>query len=139
LSRDIAAELELAAPGQNVAFECPSELIARGDAHLLRVALKNLLENAWKYTGSADRREVTVGMEKKGGKGVYFVRDNGIGFDMKDADQLFVPFKRLHNSKDFPGTGIGLSTVQRIIQRHGGTVWARSAKGEGATFYFTLP
>lgn len=139
LSRDVAAELELAVPERDVAFECPTELIARGDAQLLRVALKNLLENAWKYTGSVDRPEVTVGMQEKEGKRVYFVRDNGIGFDMKDADQLFVPFKRLHNSKDFPGTGIGLSTVQRIIQRHRGTVWARSAKGEGATFYFTLP
>jgi light-regulated signal transduction histidine kinase (bacteriophytochrome) len=100
--------------------------------------LENLLSNAWKYTSRASQAAVSVGTQAGEHGRVYFVRDNGVGFDMKYADKLFVPFQRLHPEAEFPGSGIGLVTVQRIIARHGGRVWAEAKPDEGATFYFTL-
>lgn len=114
-------------------------LTAVGDPQLLRVVLDNLLGNAWKYTEKAARRRIEVGMECQNGEPVFFVRDNGVGFDREAAADIFKPFHRLHTSEEFAGTGIGLATVQRIILRHGGRVWAEGMPGEGATFYFTLP
>jgi signal transduction histidine kinase len=139
LSRDIAGELQISNPERNVDWVIPTGLSVRGDANLLKVALRNLLENAWKYTGPVSDPRIEVGMFDQQGKKMVFVRDNGVGFDMKDADRLFKPFQRLHDAKDFPGTGVGLATVQRIIHLHGGTVWVKGEKGKGTSFFFSLP
>jgi light-regulated signal transduction histidine kinase (bacteriophytochrome) len=105
---------------------------------LLRIAMKNLLENAWKFTGKVPRAKIEFGMTHGATEPSYFVRDNGAGFDMTYAGRLFGPFQLLHPQHEFPGSGIGLATVQRIIHRHGGRVWAEGLVGQGATFHFTL-
>jgi light-regulated signal transduction histidine kinase (bacteriophytochrome) len=105
---------------------------------MLRIALENLLENAWKYTTKARQPQIEVGAAQNGGPAVYYVRDNGAGFDMRYADKLFGAFQRLHNEQEFSGTGIGLATVQRIVHRHGGRIWADAVVDAGASFYFTL-
>ena len=119
-----------------VDFVIKPDIAAKGDLTLLKVVIENLLGNAWKYSSKVDH-PVTIefGMTEDN---VYFIRDNGAGFDTKYADKLFGVFQRLHSEKEFEGTGIGLVTVQRIIERHGGKIWAKSELGKGATFYFTL-
>lgn len=114
-------------------------LVVDGDTALLRIALENLVNNAWKFTGKEEKARIEFGATEKDGQSVYYIRDNGDGFDNKHANRLFTPFQRLHSEKEFSGTGIGLSIVSRIIQRHGGEVWAKGEKGKGACFYFTLP
>lgn len=127
------------APGRGVQWQVEPGLRAMGDARLLRQVLDNLLGNAWKFTSQKPSARITVGQCVTGqGETAYFVRDNGAGFEMAYASKLFGAFQRLHTEAEFAGTGIGLATVQRIIERHGGTVWAESVVGEGATFYFTL-
>ncbi|KAF0215615.1 MAG: multi-sensor signal transduction histidine [Geobacteraceae bacterium] len=138
LAREIAAELQLTQTDRQVEFVLNPGIKANGDEQLLRVALENLLENAWKYTRQVPIARIEFGVIEHHGRKVYFVRDNGAGFDMRDADKLFIPFQRLHHSKDFPGTGVGLATVQRIIYRHCGRVWGEGEVCKGATFYFTL-
>jgi PAS domain S-box-containing protein len=113
-------------------------LRAMGDERLLRIVFENLLSNAWKFTSRTARPEVWFGVTRHEGHRAFFVRDNGVGFDMRYAGRLFAAFQRLHSEKDFPGTGIGLATVQRIVRRHGGRVWASSAPGQGATIFFAL-
>jgi len=113
-------------------------LSVEADGQLLRIVIENLLSNAWKYTGKVEHAVIEFGMQKQGNEEVYFVRDNGTGFDMKYADDLFVVFKRLHSVDEFEGTGVGLATVDRIIRRHGGRIWAHAEPGKGATFYFVL-
>lgn len=113
-------------------------LIANADQSLMRNVLENLISNAWKYSAQNPNARIEFGAETRNGETIYFVRDNGAGFDMQYAGKLFQPFQRLHHADEFPGHGIGLATVQRIIQRHGGRIWAKAAVGEGATFYFTL-
>jgi signal transduction histidine kinase len=113
-------------------------LVARGDRRLLQALLANLLENAWKFTGRALDAQIEFGSLEQDGETVYFVRDNGAGFDMTYVHKLFVPFQRLHAMTDFPGNGVGLATVQRVVNRHGGRVWGEGQVGQGATFYFTL-
>jgi light-regulated signal transduction histidine kinase (bacteriophytochrome) len=113
---------------------------AEADAGLLRVALENLLSNAWKYTAQRADALIEFGTQlQPGGVTAFYVKDNGVGFDMRFATRLFGPFQRFHSEREFAGSGIGLATVQRIIHRHGGRIWAESKVGEGATFYFTLP
>jgi len=162
-AREIAAELQNREPQRRAAFSIADHLVVQGDAALLRIVLRNLLENAWKFTGTRPETRIEVGMisdlglqvsdlgsgiSDLGGASkseitnhkspIYYVRDNGVGFDMAYADKLFVPFQRLHAMHEFPGTGIGLVTVRRIISRHGGRVWTEAAVDQGATFYFTI-
>jgi len=125
-------------PWRVIDAEIAPDVRAGCDARLLRIALENLLGNAWKFTSKLEKAHVEFGSVSQQGDTVYFVRDNGAGFDMAYASQLFGPFQRLHQATEFEGTGIGLATVQRIVHRHGGRVWAESAVGRGATFYFTL-
>lgn len=138
LARAILPELERG-PEQNVEVIIPQKLEAQGDPELLGVVLQNLLANALKFTGKNPNGRVELGSKLDQNKRpVYFVKDNGAGFSSDRAHRLFAPFQRLHTQEEFPGTGIGLATVQRVIRRHGGQVWAESEVGEGATFYFTL-
>lgn len=136
--RSIQQELSRTAPNRKVEFIVPAKLEVYGDAHLLRIAVENLLRNAWKYTSQHDSARIEVGTDQRNGATLYFVKDDGAGFDPCTADRLFQPFQRLHSKEDFPGNGIGLATVRRIIQRHGGEIWAEAAVEKGATFYFTL-
>jgi PAS domain S-box-containing protein len=127
------------APARKAAVQVQQDMAARGDPRLLQLVMDNLVGNAWKFTGNQARTEITVGSKAAlDGQTVYFVQDNGAGFDMAYADKLFGAFQRLHSQQEFPGTGIGLANVLRIVSRHGGRIWAHSALGRGAAFYFTL-
>ncbi|MFI5363449.1 MAG: ATP-binding protein [Elusimicrobiota bacterium] len=138
LAREIATELQRTQPKRKVEFSIEEGLTDKGDLDLLRVVFVNLLGNAWKYTGKKPSARIEFGAEGTEGARVYFVRDNGAGFDMAFSKKLFQPFNRLHSASEFEGTGIGLATVQRVIVRHGGRVWGEGAVEEGATFRFTL-
>jgi len=139
LAEQIGGELALAEPARNLRFTIAPGLHVAGDAHLLNVALENLLGNACKYTKGKTEARISLSANQRDGRLVFAVADNGIGFDMTETGKLFQPFQRLANARTFSGFGIGLTTVQRIIQRHGGDIWAEAVPGEGATFYFTLP
>jgi light-regulated signal transduction histidine kinase (bacteriophytochrome) len=139
IARAITAELKKAAPQRPIEFVIANGLAADGDPGLLQVVLENLLNNAWKYSSKCARPRIKFGsIRQPDGIYAFYVRDNGVGFEMAYADKLFGAFQRLHSDADFEGTGIGLATVQRIIHRHGGRVWAEGEVGKGATFYFTL-
>jgi len=138
LAEEIATRLQEMRQGHRAKFIIDKGLTANGDPQLLRVLLENLLGNAWKFTGKTPHAKIEFGTTRNNGKKTYFVKDNGAGFDMTYADKLFGAFQRLHDGTEFPGIGIGLATVQRIINRHGGTIQAEGAVGKGATFYFTL-
>ncbi|HEV8331525.1 MAG TPA: ATP-binding protein [Steroidobacteraceae bacterium] len=138
IAAEAAAAIRERHPTRDVQLEIASGMEVSADPRLLRIALENLLSNAWKYTSRTPQARVSVGTQAGEQGPVYFVRDNGVGFDMKYADKLFVPFQRLHPEAEFPGSGIGLVTVQRIVARHGGRVWADAKPDEGATFYFTM-
>jgi two-component system NtrC family sensor kinase len=139
LARKVAAELQNATPARRVQVLIPDGMVADADQRLLRVVLENLLGNAWKFTTTVVEAIIELGVSQRDGVSTYFVRDNGAGFDMAHAGKLFTPFQRLHPESKFPGTGIGLATVHRIVDRHGGRVWAESAVERGATFLWTLP
>jgi light-regulated signal transduction histidine kinase (bacteriophytochrome) len=139
LTRAVCDELKITEPARRVEFVIKPDLVTKADAGLMRAALENLLGNAWKFTGHRTDAKVEFGSRLEGGERVFYVRDNGVGFDMKYDSKLFGAFQRLHTSAEFPGTGIGLATVQRIIHRHGGRVWAEGETNRGATFYFSLP
>jgi signal transduction histidine kinase/PAS domain-containing protein len=134
-----AVDLRQREPERKVNFIIAPDLRAEGDKRLLKAVLENLLGNAWKYTSRRESATIEFGRGEVGGESVFFVHDNGVGFSMDHADKLFLPFQRLHDEEEFPGHGIGLATVKRIIDRHGGRIWAEAEVGEGATFYFTLP
>src|SRR5207244_6113753 len=135
LARTIATQLQRMEPGRQAQFRIASGLVASGDAHLLRVALENLLGNAWKFTGKQSAAQIEFGVSTTDdGRPAYFVRDNGVGFDMAYSEKLFGAFQRLHRAAEFTGTGIGLATVYRIVTRHGGRIWAEAEVGKGATF-----
>jgi signal transduction histidine kinase len=138
LAKGIIQDLREMHPCRNVEVSIEEGLTVNADLALLRIALENLLQNSWKFTGKTPRAVVEVGMAVGSGGPVYYVRDNGAGFDMAAAGKLFGAFERLHAASDFPGTGIGLTTVERIVRRHGGQIRAESAKWHGATFYFDL-
>jgi len=135
---EIYRQLRASDPQRAVNFIVAPGLTARADNVLMRNALENLLRNAWKFTSKRESAQIEFGSRQLDGETVYFVSDDGAGFDMKYADHLFRPFQRLHHAAEFEGTGIGLATVQRIVERHGGRIWADAALGKGATFYFTL-
>jgi len=138
MAKLIAAELREAEPARRVEFVIESGLTAVGDSQLLRAAMENLLRNSWKYTSGHPTARIEFGRSKEIDKHPFIIRDDGAGFDPRYADRLFGAFQRLHTAKEFPGTGVGLATVQRIIHRHGGEIWAEGAVEQGATFYFTL-
>jgi signal transduction histidine kinase len=137
-ARAILEELCRTTLNRKVEFVSPPTADAYGDARLMRIVMDNLLRNAWKYTSHHDQTRIEFGCENQNGRIVYFVKDDGSGFDPRSADRLFQPFHRLHSAAEFPGNGIGLATVRRIVQRHGGNVWAEGVVEQGATFYFTL-
>jgi len=138
LARSIASDLQKAQPQRQIELRIEDGLKTTADPGLLRVVLVNLLSNAWKFTSKRESAHIEFGMARGNGTPAYFVRDDGVGFDPAYADRLFGAFQRLHATADFAGTGIGLATVQRIVHRHGGRIWAESAVGRGATFYFTM-
>lgn len=138
LARQIAAELQASEPQREAVFEIEDDLIVKGDARLLSLALTNLLENAWKFSRPRRLASIKIGKYQLGKETVFFVQDNGVGFDMAYGNKLFSPFQRLHGVYEFPGSGIGLATVKRILQRHGGRIWAEAKPDQGATFYFVI-
>ncbi len=139
LVSDIATDLVTHAPERKARFEIAPDITASGDSGLLRALLQNLLENAWKYTGKRPEPQITFGSaESPQGERVFYVADNGVGFNSNDAEQIFQPFCRLHRAEDFPGTGVGLATAARIVSRHGGRIWAQAEPDKGATIFFTL-
>jgi signal transduction histidine kinase len=139
MARTIVQELQAIEPGREAEFLIADSLVCRGDRELLKIALGNLLGNAWKYSAKEERSVIEFGAIAGDGLApVFYVRDNGVGFNRNYMDKLFRLFQRLHTNEEFEGTGIGLVTVERIIHRHGGRIWAESEKGEGASFYFTL-
>jgi signal transduction histidine kinase len=138
LATEVADRLRLSDPARQAQFRIQQGLTAKADPRLLRQVFENLLGNAWKFTGNHDSARIEVGSVVTAGETAYFVRDDGAGFDMAAQEKLFVPFQRLHGQSEFAGTGIGLAIVQRIVQRHGGTVWAEGQVERGARFFFTL-
>jgi light-regulated signal transduction histidine kinase (bacteriophytochrome) len=138
LARSIAREFERTHPERQVEFAITPGLVVNADPDLLRSVLENLLGNAWKFTAKHAHARIEVAAAQQGGETVYFVRDDGAGFDSTYANKLFGAFHRLHTEAEFEGTGIGLAIVHRIIQRHGGRIWAEGAIEKGATFFFTL-
>ena len=138
LAGSIAETLRQRDPERSVEFRIQPGLVADGDERLLHAVLENLMSNAFKFTGKKESAVISVGANANGGRPTFYVRDNGAGFDSTQASRMFTPFQRLHSNAEFEGTGIGLSTVKRIIERHGGTIWADGQIGEGATFSFTL-
>lgn len=138
MASGIATEFKASAPERKCVFLISEGVSALGDPSLLRIALANLIGNAWKYSAAKEESVIEFGLRENNGNPAYFVRDNGVGFDMAKAGKLFTPFHRLENQERFTGNGIGLATVERIISRHGGRVWFDSEPGNGATFFFTL-
>ncbi|MCB1614410.1 MAG: GHKL domain-containing protein, partial [Pseudomonadales bacterium] len=138
IALEIGDGLKVVHPNRDVQLVVPDCVMAYGDRDLLYIVLDNLLRNAWKYTSKKVHALIELGSREQRGETVFFVRDNGAGFDMKYADKLFGPFQRLHRSEEFEGLGIGLATVARIVHRHGGEIWAEGKVDEGAVFYFTL-
>jgi len=138
LAAYILEDLRRGQPEREVAVLIEPDLQVTGDPTLLRLVLENLLSNAWKYTGKTSSPRIELCAAQADGQRVFEVRDNGAGFDMRSSDRLFGLFQRLHSANDFPGTGVGLASVQRIVRRHGGDIWAQSSPGQGARFCFTI-
>lgn len=139
LAESVLAELQAGDPLRQIELRVQQSVVAHADPSLLRIAVENLLANAWKYTAKCEDARIEVGADTgTDGRMLYYVRDNGVGFDPAKAQHLFVPFQRFHSPAEYPGTGIGLTMVQRIVHRHGGRIWASAAPHEGAAFYFTL-
>jgi DNA-binding response OmpR family regulator len=139
IARGVSEELKKTDPDRHIEWCIENQLLVEADSGLMRVAFDNLLGNAWKFTSKISAPRIEVGTSQQEGVAVFFVRDNGAGFNMEWAEKLFSPFQRLHHDSEFEGTGIGLATVYRIVDRHGGRIWAESAVDHGATFYFTIP
>ncbi|MBK9373121.1 MAG: hypothetical protein IPN03_05190 [Holophagales bacterium] len=138
LATSVAADLLALEPGRAVQVVVAEGMTTEGDPRLLHVVLENLIGNALKFTSKSSGARIEIGCAQTDGQKAFFVKDNGVGFDMAHATKLFEPFQRLHGVDDFPGTGIGLATVQRIVARHGGRIWPEASPGAGATFFFSL-
>jgi light-regulated signal transduction histidine kinase (bacteriophytochrome) len=138
MAEAILEGLQESHPDRQVHVSLTPDLMVEADPHLINIVLENLLSNAWKFTSKQDQAVIEFGQKSHAKERTFYVRDNGVGFDMAYADKLFGVFQRLHSISEFPGTGVGLATVHRIITIHGGRVWAESAEGKGTTFYFTL-
>ena len=138
IAHKVVARLRRANPERKVDFHAASGLLVSGDERMMTIALENLLDNAWKFTGKRDEAKIRLELAEQGDHPVFAIRDNGAGFDMAYASKLFGVFQRLHSTAEFEGTGIGLATVQRVIRRHGGRIWAEGKVDQGATFFFTL-
>ncbi len=138
LVRVNAEKLQQLDPSRNVTVEIEPDVVASGDKSLLALAIENLLSNAWKYSRNSEHPKIRFAQTQVGGKPVYYIKDNGVGFDVAQSHSLFKAFHRLHSNDEFPGIGVGLATVKRVFQRHGGNVWANAKVGKGATFYFSL-
>ena len=138
LARTICDELKATQPDRQLECIVDPQIVVNADKQLLEILMRNLLDNSWKYSSKCPITRIEVGSASQNQKKIYFIRDNGIGFDMKYADRLFVPFQRLHSNQEYTGTGIGLAIAQRVTHRHSGKIWAESEVGKGATFYFTL-
>jgi light-regulated signal transduction histidine kinase (bacteriophytochrome) len=138
MAKSILFDLQKAQPGRLADFKISPHIEAHGDRQLMRIALKHLLANAWKFSSKCLRTEIEFGSAADSGVTVYFVRDHGVGFDMALRNKLFVPFQRFHSRLDYPGNGVGLAIARRIIHRHRGRVWVESEAGKGTTFFFTL-
>lgn len=139
MASSFVVQLLMREPHRQVEFNIAEKVLVEGDPKLLREVMENLLDNAWKYTGKQEKALIEFGTMEIDGATAYFVRDNGPGFDMAQAERIFTPFHRLHCREEYAGFGIGLSTARRIIQRHGGSIWAEGEPGRGATFFFTIP
>jgi len=138
MAAEIADSLRESQPDRRATFSITPDLMVEADPHLIHIVMENLLNNAWKFTAKQEQANIEFGQLPRAKERTFYVRDNGVGFDMAYVDKLFGVFQRLHSITEFPGTGVGLATVQRIINIHGGRIWAESAEGKGATFYFTL-
>jgi light-regulated signal transduction histidine kinase (bacteriophytochrome) len=138
IAREISGQLAQTQPERRVNFSIKPDMPVRADHGLMHIVMENLIGNAWKFTGKMEQAQIEIGSTASAGVTTYHVRDNGAGFDMAYAEKLFSPFQRMHHSRDFEGTGIGLATVRRVIQRHHGKVWIDSAVGRGTTVYFTI-
>jgi len=136
LCEDVVSHLRQ--PGDAMVASIEPGLAVRGDRALIRTVIENLVGNAWKYSSRVESPSIEIGAVAQDGKAALFVKDNGVGFDMSEAERLFAPFERLRTAADFAGTGVGLAAVHRIVERHGGRIWAKSAPGEGATFFLTF-
>jgi len=134
----IVLEFKEREPERNVDFTIQQGLYAKADHNLIKIAMENMISNAWKFTSRNEKASIEFGSMKENGKNVFFLKDNGVGFDQTFSDKLFTVFSRLHRASEYPGTGVGLATVKRIINKHGGEVWAYGEVDKGATFYFTL-
>jgi light-regulated signal transduction histidine kinase (bacteriophytochrome) len=139
IAREIIDDFREVDPEREVDIEISDNVRARCDQRLIKLVIQNLLDNAWKFTSKLPKAQIEFSSQDQEGEVVFFVKDNGAGFNMEYKDKLFIPFQRLHQDEDFEGSGIGLATVQRIINRHGGRVWAESELDTGSTFYFTIP
>ena len=139
IAERISSLLKQSEPDRNVTFNIEKNIVRNVDTRLFQILLENLLGNAWKFTSRVNKAVIDFGIDKSNAREVLFVRDNGAGFNSKRAEDIFIPFQRLHSGEDFSGSGIGLATVKRIISRHDGEIWAIGAEGKGATIYFTLP
>jgi light-regulated signal transduction histidine kinase (bacteriophytochrome) len=138
MAQSVVGRIRRDQPRPSVEVNIQPGLTTHGDSALIEIVLTNLLSNAWKFTGTRQNARIEFGQTDRLGRHVFFVRDNGVGFDMANAQKLFGVFQRMHRAKEFPGTGIGLTIVQRIVQRHGGKVWAEAQTDQGATFYFSF-
>jgi light-regulated signal transduction histidine kinase (bacteriophytochrome) len=138
IAESITNDLKASDPEREVEFVIKQDMVARADPNLIRIALQNLFDNAWKYTRKNKKTSIEFSFLKKDNQVIYFIKDNGVGFDMQYVDKLFGSFQRLHTTQEFEGSGIGLATVQRIIHRHFGRIWAEGEINKGATFFFTL-
>lgn len=136
---EIVADLRQSHPGRHVTVVIAPDIEVQGEELLLQIVMENLLNNAWKFTGKTRDPRIEFGVTRRGDDTVFYVSDNGAGFDMNKAGAMFSAFQRLHRASEFPGTGIGLATVKRIVDRHGGRIWAESTPGRGATFFISLP